>query len=189
MTKPDSKHDHNTLATKYFVMNPLAAAIISALPASVAMAQDQDQNQDANDFAIEEVIVTATKREMSLQNVPQSIMAFSTAEITRIGILDMADMASNIPSISLSSYRAGLNELVYRGISSGQSWRLDSQVAVYLDDVPMTASTTQLDARMVDVERVESLPGPQGTLFGSSSQTGTLRIVTNKPRFDGLPVA
>jgi iron complex outermembrane receptor protein len=186
MTESDPKHDHNILAKKRFNKTPLAAAIFSALPIAAATAQDQDQGQDDDNFALEEVIVTATKRETSIQDVAQSIMAFSTQEIERIGIVDMADIASNIPSISLSSYRAGLNELVYRGISSGQSWRLDSQVAVYLDDVPMTASTTQLDARMVDIERVESLPGPQGTLFGSSSQTGTLRIVTNKPNFDGF---
>jgi iron complex outermembrane receptor protein len=186
MAKSDSAHPHNALIKKLFVMNPLAAAIISALPASVAMAQDQDQNQDANDFAIEEVIVTATKRAVSIQDVAQSITAFSTTQIERIGIQDMADIAANLPSVSLASYRAGMNELVYRGIGADTSWRLDSQVAVYLDDMPMTASTTQLDARMVDIERVESLPGPQGTLFGSSSQTGALRIVTNKPRFDGF---
>ena len=83
--------------------------------------------------------------------------------VARIGIVDMADIASNLPSISLSSYRAGLNELVYRGISSGGSWRLESQVAMYLDDIPVTAGTTQLDPRLVDIQRVESLPGPQGT--------------------------
>ncbi|MCP4044499.1 MAG: TonB-dependent receptor plug domain-containing protein, partial [Gammaproteobacteria bacterium] len=186
MTKSNSKQTDNILAKKYFARRPLAAAIIGALPVSVAVAQDQDQGQDAGEFAIEEVIVTATKREVSIQDVAQSITAFSTAQIERIGMQDMADIAANIPSVSLASYRAGLNELVYRGIGADTSWRLDSQVAMYLDDMPMTASTTQLDARMVDIERVESLPGPQGTLFGASSQTGTLRIVTNKPNFSGF---
>ena len=172
------------MASRRLVMTPLAAAIISALSVSVAIAQDQDQDQDANDYTIEEVIVTATKRESSIQDVAQSITAFSTAEIERRAIFDMADIATNLPSISLSSNRAGRNELVYRGISNGGSWRLDSQVAVYLDEMPMTMSTTQLDPRMVDMERIESLPGPQGTLFGASSQAGTLRIITNKPQFD-----
>ncbi len=186
MTKSDSKHTCNMLATRHFAKTPLAAAIFGALPVAVATAQDQDQGQETDDFAIEVVIVTATKREVNIQDVAQSITAFSTVEIERRGILDMADVAANLPSLSLSSTRAGLNELVYRGISAGTSWRLDSQVAMYLDDMPMTASTTQLDARMVDIERIESLPGPQGTLFGSSSQSGTLRIVTNKPKFDGF---
>jgi iron complex outermembrane receptor protein len=164
-------------------LTPIAAAIMYALyPAVPALAQDSE----VDEFAIEEIVVTATKRTMSIQDVPQSITAFSTMEIQRRGILDMADVATNLPSISMSTSRAGRNELVYRGISTGGSWRLDSQVAVYLDEMPMTMSTTQLDARMVDIERVESLPGPQGTLFGSSSQSGTLRVITNKPRFDGF---
>ncbi|MDA0994134.1 MAG: TonB-dependent receptor, partial [Proteobacteria bacterium] len=167
-----------------FVMTPLAAAIMYALyPATPALAQDQDA-QENDDLGIEEILVTATKRSASIQDVPQAITAFSTMEIERRGMLDMADVANNLPSISLSTSRAGRNELVYRGISTGGSWRLDSSVAMYLDEMPMTMSTTQLDARMVDIERIESLPGPQGTLFGSSSQSGTLRVITNKPRMD-----
>lgn len=174
---------NSTAKTTAANLTPIAAAIMYALyPAVPALAQDSE----ADEFAIEEIVVTATKRSMSIQDVPQSITAFSTMEIQRRGILDMADVATNLPSISMSTSRAGRNELVYRGISTGGSWRLDSQVAVYLDEMPMTMSTTQLDARMVDIERVESLPGPQGTLFGSSSQSGTLRVITNKPRFDGF---
>ncbi|MEX2123851.1 MAG: TonB-dependent receptor [Woeseia sp.] len=163
-----------------FGKTPLATAIMCVLYPVSTFAQQGDGP------GIEEIIVTATKRDQSIQDVPQSITAFSTAEIERRGLLNMADIATNLPSISLTSERAGLNELVYRGISAGQSWRLDSQVALYLDEMPMTIATTQLDPRMVDIERVESLPGPQGTLFGSSSQAGTLRVITNKPRFDAF---
>ena len=159
-------------------MTPLATAVMYAISPSTAAAQEVDE---INELAIEEIIVTATKRAVNIQDVPQSITAFSTQEIERRGMLNMADIANNLPSISLSSSRAGRNELVYRGISNGGSWRLDSQVAMYLDEMPMTMATTQLDPRMVDIERVESLPGPQGTLFGSASQAGTLRVVTNKP--------
>ena len=179
MTKQDSNSE--SPAIKHFAMTPLAVAVVGALnPGSPALAQETEN------LGIEEIVVTATKRSVSIQDVAQSITAFSTAEISRRGILDMADVAINLPSISLSSSRAGRNELVYRGISTGGSWRLDSQVAMYLDEMPMTMSTTQLDARMVDIERVESLPGPQGTLFGSSSQAGTLRVITNKPQFDAF---
>jgi iron complex outermembrane receptor protein len=180
MTKRNSQS--RALTGKHFAMTPVSAAVVAALsPGSAAMAQDDDEY-----VGIEEIVVTATKRTVSIQDVAQSITAFSTAEIERRGILDMADIAGNLPSISLSSYRAGLNELVYRGISSGGSWRLESQVAMYLDDIPVTAGTTQLDPRLVDIKRVESLPGPQGTLFGSASQTGTLRVITNKPEFDAF---
>jgi len=180
MTK--RKSNFNALTGKCIRMTPLAASIAAVIsPGSAALAQDRDEN-----ITIEEIKVTATKRTMDIQDVAQSITAFSTAEIERRGMLDMADIAANLPSITLSSSRAGRNELVYRGISNGGDWRLDSQVAMYLDEMPMTMSTTQLDPRMVDIERVESLPGPQGTLFGSSSQAGTLRVVTNKPRLDAF---
>ena len=170
-------------------LNPLTAAVMCALyPATPAMAQSQEELDDLGieEGAIEEIVVMATKRALSIQDVPQSIIAFSTADIERRGMLDMADIASNLPSVTLSTSRAGRNELVYRGISNGGSWRLESQVAMYLDEMPMTMSTTQLDPRMVDIERVESLPGPQGTLFGSASQAGTLRVVTNKPQTDAF---
>ena len=74
-----------------------------------------------------------------------------------------------------------------RGISTGTGeYYTDSQVAVYLDDQPMTSSSQQVDVRLIDIERIEVLPGPQGTLFGSSSQSGTIRYVTNKPDFAGF---
>ena len=74
-----------------------------------------------------------------------------------------------------------------RGVAtSSAEFRTDSQVSVYLDDQPMTAVSQQVGVRPIDLERVESLPGPQGTLFGSSSQTGTLVYVTNKPDTSGF---
>jgi outer membrane receptor protein involved in Fe transport len=74
-----------------------------------------------------------------------------------------------------------------RGITTGSAeYRTDSQVAVYLDEQPVTSISQQPEVRMIDIARIESLPGPQGTLFGSSSQSGTLRIITNKPNHDGF---
>ena len=136
MTKRNSKL--SVLTGKRSVMTPLSAAVVAALnPGATAQAQDEDERS-----GIEEIVVTATKRSMDIQDVAQSITAFSTMEIERRGLLDMADIAGNLPSVSLSTQRAGRNELVYRGISTGGSWRLDSQVAVYLDEMPMTMSTT-----------------------------------------------
>ncbi len=74
-----------------------------------------------------------------------------------------------------------------RGISTGSAeYRVDSQVSVYLDEQPMTAISQQVDVRLIDIERIEVLPGPQGTLFGSSSQAGTVHYVTNKPDISGF---
>ena len=100
----------------------LPAAVFSLLATS-ALAQEAG-------LVLEEVIVTATKRELSIQEVAQSITTFSTAKIERMNLTGMENLVAAIPSISLTSTRPGLNELVYRGISTGDNWYSDSQVAV-----------------------------------------------------------
>jgi outer membrane receptor protein involved in Fe transport len=158
----------------------LAGAILAALyPASYVAAQEAAAERTG---ALEEVLVTATKRSISLQDVPQSITAFTTVDIQKNAFKNMADYVRALPSVTLINSRPGRNELTIRGISTGTGeYRTDSQVAVYLDEQPITTISQQVSPYLVDIERVESLPGPQGTLFGSSSQAGTLRIITNKP--------
>ncbi len=169
-----------TPLNKKFVMAPLAAAIINATLSSAAMGQEEHR-------VLEEIIVTATKRELNLQDVGQSIMAFSTADIEKMGIKSMNDCVRALPSVSLVSTTPGRNGLVMRGISSGsEEYYTDSQVALYLDEQPLTTNSQQVSVRAIDMERIEALPGPQGTLFGSSSQTGTLRMITNKPNHEGF---
>ena len=169
-------------ATKKFVLTPLAAAIVVALsPAGPALAQDVDAAR------IDEIIVTATKRELSLQDVPHSIDVLSTAEIDRMSAKGLADVIKALPSVSLTATMPGQNSLVIRGVSQElYEYRTDAQVAIYLDEQPMTTSSQQVGIRAIDMQRIESLAGPQGTLFGSSSQTGTLRYITNKPNHDGF---
>ena len=163
-------------------MKPVAAAVATALSlAAPVMAQDDTQGQ------LEEIVVTATKRELSLQDVPQSIIAFSNADIQKMGIKSMEDYIAALPSVVLKSERPGRNDLVMRGVSEdANTWYVDSQVSLYLDEVPMTTSSQQVSVRAIDMERIEALPGPQGTLFGASSQTGTIRMITNKPNHDGF---
>jgi iron complex outermembrane receptor protein len=92
-----------------------------------------------------------------------------------------------LPSASLTSSMPGRNSLVMRGMSTGNAeYRTESQAAVYLDEQPITSVSQQPEVRIVDIARIEALPGPQGTLFGASSQTGTIRIITNKPNMDGF---
>src|SRR5690606_35239460 len=161
-------------------MTPLAAAVVSALvPAGSALAQQAQ--------GLEEIVVTATRRETSLQDVPQSITAFSAADIERQAFQNMEDYVKALPSMNLVNVMPGRNSVIMRGVSTGSAeYRTDSQVAVYLDEQPMTSISQQVDVRMIDIARIESLPGPQGTLFGSSSQSGTLRIITNKPDHGGF---
>ncbi|MCJ7556111.1 MAG: TonB-dependent receptor [Gammaproteobacteria bacterium] len=173
----------------HYALTPLAAAVIAVLhPGSAMLAQETTEKSKAeNKIQIDEIIVTATKRAESLQDVPQSITAFGTDAIEKMQFKNMEDYLKALPSASLTSSMPGRNSLVMRGISSGNSeYRTESQVAVYLDDQPVTSISQQPEIRMVDIARIEALPGPQGTLFGSSSQSGTMRIITNKPNMDGF---
>lgn len=170
-----------TEAGNFYSLTPLAAAVVGALnPVSVATAQDEGGQ-------LEEIIVTATRRASNLQDVAQSITAFTTGDIERQAFQNMEDYMKSLPSMNLVNLMPGRNSVIMRGISTGSAeYRTDSQVSVYLDEQPMTSISQQVDVRMVDIARIESLPGPQGTLFGSSSQSGTLRIITNKPDFTGF---
>jgi len=159
----------------------LAAAVVAALNTpSSALAQEQQAAQPHP--GLEEITVTATRRELNLQDVPQSIAAFSTEDIQKQAFQQMEDYVKALASTNLVSYQPGRNTLIMRGVTtSATDYRTDSQVSVYLDDQPITSASQQPDVRMIDIQRIESLPGPQGTLFGSSSQSGTLHIITNKP--------
>jgi outer membrane receptor protein involved in Fe transport len=160
-------------------MSPLTAAILAVLyPASLTFAQ----GTPADSGQLEEIVVTATRRELNLQNVAQSVTAYSTADIAKHAMQGVADVIAALPSVNLVAAMPGRNAIVMRGVSTGSSeYRTDSQVAVYLDDQPMTSNSTQVEVRLIDLARIEALPGPQGTLFGSSSQSGTIRYITNKP--------
>jgi iron complex outermembrane receptor protein len=159
-----------------FPSTPLAIAIASVLyPAAATLAAERADK-------LEEVIVTATRRELDLQVVPQSITALNTEFIQKQALTNLYDLANALPSLNIISTWPGQNTIVIRGISTGSAeYRIDSQVSIYLDEQPMTSITQQADVRLIDIQRVELLPGPQGTLFGSSAQAGTLHYVTNKP--------
>jgi iron complex outermembrane receptor protein len=165
---------------------PLAAAIFATLyPASQGLAQEADNAVEAP--RLEPVTVTATRRAENLQNVAQSVTALSTEFIQKQALVNTYDLIGALPSVNFVSYVPGQSVIVMRGISSGTGeFRIDSKVAVYLDDQPMTAISQQADVRLVDIERIEALPGPQGTLFGSSAQGGTIHYVTNKPDISGF---
>jgi outer membrane receptor protein involved in Fe transport len=136
---------------------------------------------------MEEVYVTATLRRVEMQDVPQSIQAFSGADIEKNNFQSLQDISNAIPSLNVVSEQPGRNSVVFRGISTGtQEFYTDSQVAIYFDEVPLTFNSQQIWPAMVDMERIEALPGPQGTLFGSASQGGTLRLISAKPHHNGF---
>jgi len=153
----------------------------SALAVAVSAACGGTQVAQAQQ-ALEEIIVTATKREASLQDVPLAITAFGEQDIVRQGFKSLDDYVGQIPGLAFSRREPGGTTVLMRGCTiSGLSYGGTSTTSIYLDEQPVTAAGRNPDARLIDIERVEALSGPQGTLFGDASQCGSLRIITNKP--------
>jgi outer membrane receptor protein involved in Fe transport len=152
----------------------MAVAVSTALTGGTqAFAQD--------DRMLEEVIVTATKREASIQDIPQSVQAFTAEDIQRRGFKGIDDYFRQIPSLTATNREPGGTSVTFRGVaSSGIQFGTNPSSSVYLDEQPITTAGRNPHPRLIDIERVEALSGPQGTLFGDSSQSGTLRIITNK---------
>ncbi len=140
--------------------------------------------------ALEEVVVTAQKRSENLQDVPISIQALGTEKLDELQVSDFADYVKFLPSVNMVSGGAPGSSAVYmRGVASGENSNHSGplpSVGVYLDEQPVTTITGPLDIHVYDIARVEVLAGPQGTLYGASSQAGTIRIITNKPSVSGF---
>jgi outer membrane receptor protein involved in Fe transport len=167
---------------KPITISPVAAAVSAAL-ASPGAAQAQGQVEVATG-ALEEIIVTATKREQNLQKIPASIHALPEAMLKEIGALNTEDYVRFMPSVNWINFNTGgSNQVIFRGINTTVTGFIATQSSsVYLDEIPLTATNgSQPEIRMLDIQRTEALSGPQGTLFGAAAQAGTLRIITNKP--------
>jgi iron complex outermembrane receptor protein len=160
---------------------PLSLAISALIAAPAATAMAQDQTEISDEIMLEEVTVTARKRTENLQMIPQSIQAISAQTIEQAGLRGMDDYVRFIPSLNIVQANPGTAKVIFRGIADAQSTFIaEPSAAVYLDEQSLVV-TGQPNPRMVDIERVEALSGPQGTLFGASAQSGVLRIITNKP--------
>jgi iron complex outermembrane receptor protein len=159
-------------------VNPVAYAVSFALTghyAPAVLAQTPSTNLDA-------VVVTARKREETLLDIPQEIQSISQQAIQRANLSGVEDLSRFVPSLTVNAVTPGRGAIFFRGVADdSSSFIADSSAAIYLDEQPLTQSAQQPEIRLVDIERIEALPGPQGTLYGSSSQSGTLRYITNKP--------
>ena len=168
----------------------LASTMLSGTVALVPGLAHADQAapepapQPAGNTALGEIVVTATHKSESLQKVPISLQAFDAAKLEQNHVASFADYANMLPSVSFETLGPGRSEPFFRGISvsGGQA----STVGMYLDDMPITSTGNNPEVHIYDVERVEALSGPQGTLFGASSLAGTIRIITAKPKFDKI---
>lgn len=161
---------------RMFAAGPLAAVLSVATPQALAQQRDT--------AVLEQVIVTAQKRQENLQDVPLSITALGTQKLEELHVTDFDDYAKFLPSLSYTSSGPGFSRVFFRGVSSGDNGNHSGSlpsVGIYLDEQPITTIQGALDVHIYDIARVEALAGPQGTLYGASSQAGTIRIITNKP--------
>lgn len=176
--------------TKSSLRLPLTLAIYVAL-SSFAFANTNEQSADeqtgaAKDKAVEldAVQVTAQKRKENLQKVPISIQVIGNKKLTEMNVNDFEDYAKLLPSLTYTTGEGGTSTPYFRGVVSGNDGNHSASmpsVGVYFDEQPVTTIGGALDIHVYDIERVEALAGPQGTLYGASSQSGTLKIITNRP--------
>lgn len=166
----------------------LLAALTSTaalLSASIAAAQTAVPVAADSNTGLAEIIVTATRRSESIQNVPSSVTALTADTLNEINARDLNDFAGFVPGLSFASTGPSTNLLVIRGITTGS--QLSSATGVYLDDIPIGASTSNgvgyqsLNINSFDLNRIEVLNGPQGTLYGATSLGGTIKYVPNSP--------
>lgn len=167
----------------------LASGLLaSSALTSAAFAQVAATNTAAAS-GVQEVIVTASKRSENIQKVPISVQALDARALTQLNVTDFQDYVKYTPSLTYQTAGPNQTTVYMRGVSSGgdgnHSGPLPS-VGTYLDEQPITTIGGTLDIHVYDIARVEVLPGPQGTLYGASSEAGTLRIITNKPSTAGF---
>lgn len=169
----------------------ISASLLSAMLLAPQEARAQDgpaetaaSNSTQADSAA--IVVTATRRDESLVDVPFSIQAVSGQELAQTGAVNFADYARSIAGVSFLDDGPGRSQIFIRGVSTGGDVDTgkESTVGVYIDETPVTEGSSQPDLKLYDIARVEVLRGPQGTLYGSGSLGGTVRIITNQPRFD-----
>jgi len=173
---------------KNFKRNQLAKAISVALTgsaiAAMIAAPAPAHAQDESSPYLEEIIVTATKRESSLQDVAVSVQVLGNQQLENLNVRSFADFIDFLPTVSYDGTHPGYSQIYMRGIASGGDGNHSTSmpsVGYYLDEQPVTTINQILDIHMYDIARVETLSGPQGTLYGQGSQSGTIRIITNKP--------
>lgn len=168
-----------------FRQQALTVGILSAasigLPSTVFAAESA---------AMEEVTVTARKRSESMLDIPISINVVSESVIENMGAKDYTDLLGSVPSLTAYQNGPGRTRISIRGIANGGGNDNDTQnqetVGIYLDEIPISMGAMNPEFSLFDLERVEVLRGPQGTLYGAGSMTGTIRLVSKKPDFDGV---
>jgi iron complex outermembrane receptor protein len=186
-----ARKDRPVLGKRLLAIGVSTAALMAS--ASPSLAQTGAGAQGAGPGEVEgqqDIIVTATKRASTVQDVPFSINAQTQEDIERSGSTTIEDLSRNVAGLSIQNLGPGQSQVSVRGVSAGQVVRdqpgVKEQVGIYLDESVISLSLFTPDIDLFDLNRVETLRGPQGTLFGSGSVGGTIRYITNQPDPDRL---
>jgi iron complex outermembrane recepter protein len=172
-----TRRSSKSFVQKWFKLSLLASCMLNA-PAAFAQAADQADNEVRDP---DEIVVTATRRNTLISDTPISIRAISGDDLESRGATSLADYALSVPGLSYVEAGLGGSQLTIRGIGSDAG---AATVGYYLDETPLSSGGFTPDFANFDVERIEILRGPQGTLYGDSSMGGTLRIITKKPKYN-----
>src|SRR5258708_22550128 len=150
-----------------------------------------DATTSASSGGLEEIVVTAQRRTENIQSVPITIQAITGEQLKKLNVTSFSDLLRYTPNVTYSGNGPGTGNIFLRGLSSGGSGNQSQSttapfpnVALYLDDESMQFPARNADVYLVDMERVEVLEGPQGTLFGGGSQAGAIRYITHKPKLN-----
>jgi iron complex outermembrane recepter protein len=165
---------HDSRSRRVAAQFGLSAFLSSAAGLAVAAASNNDTS------VLEEVIVTATLRESALQSTPLSVSAITGETLEQMGAAQLSDFYRTIPGLSLMDRGPNQKKFTIRGIQNDVVTG-GNTVGVYIDDIPVSLSASQVDLNVFDLDRVEILRGPQGTLYGASSMAGTIKYITRKP--------
>jgi outer membrane receptor protein involved in Fe transport len=192
----DARRFLTDLLEKRLRINSKIACAVAAILSSSGVAYAADAPTAAPDseeasLGIQEVTVTAQRREESAQNVPITLQAITGEQLTQLNVATFDDVIRYLPNVSFATNGPGQGNIYMRGLSTGFAGGQSSasiapfpNVASYLDDQSMQFPARNLDIYMADMERVEVLEGPQGTLFGGGAEAGAIRYITNKPKLN-----
>src|ERR1700683_5119431 len=168
------------------------AAILGGSFAGVAHAAAPASDADADSEGIQEIVVTAQRRTENMQDVPITIQALTAETLTQLSVSTFDDFVKYLPNVTPANNGHGQENIYMRGLGAGGVSGNQGagavgpfpNVAIYLDEQSGQVPGRNLDVYAADLERIEVLEGPQGTLFGAGAQAGVLRYITNKPKLD-----
>jgi iron complex outermembrane recepter protein len=170
-----------------------AMFVVAALGAGVSPAVAQTAPADSSAPATGDIVVTATRREESINRVPLAIQALSGESLSRLNVTNFEKLVEYLPNVRTASRGPGVSSIYIRGLSTDTAGAqilgvagVQPNVAIYLNDAPASTPGRNLDIFPVDLARIEVLAGPQGTLFGSNAMGGAIRYITNSPNLKAI---